>query len=74
MLTLVFNGSAMAQACHQYIWDLWWTKSHWDRFYSEYFEILRFSLVGTITPMLLTHIVLTTTCIKTSRRKLVIIK
>jgi hypothetical protein len=20
-----------------YMWDLWWTKWHWDRFLSEYF-------------------------------------
>jgi hypothetical protein len=19
------------------MWDLWWTKRHWDRFFSEYF-------------------------------------
>jgi hypothetical protein len=21
----------------QSMWDLWWTKRHWDRFFSEYF-------------------------------------
>ena len=45
------NGRAMAQAvsCRpptaearvrsrgQSIWDLWWAKWHWDRFFSEYF-------------------------------------
>jgi hypothetical protein len=22
------------------MWDLWWTKWHWDRFFSEYFDFL----------------------------------
>jgi hypothetical protein len=22
------------------MWDLWWTKWHWDRFFSEYFAFL----------------------------------
>jgi hypothetical protein len=22
----------------QYMWDLWWTKWHWDRFFSEFFR------------------------------------
>jgi hypothetical protein len=22
------------------MWDLWWTKWHWDRFFSEYFGFL----------------------------------
>jgi len=40
----VFNGRAMAQAGlspwrHDFdsMWDLWCTKWHWDRFFSEYF-------------------------------------
>jgi hypothetical protein len=57
------KGCAMAQAVSrrlltvearvrsggQYMWDLWWTKWHWDRFSPR---VLRFSPVNFIPPVL----------------------
>jgi hypothetical protein len=31
------------------MWDLWWTKRHWDRFFPR---VLRFSPVNFISPVL----------------------
>jgi hypothetical protein len=42
----IYRGRTMAQASHrggpgsitgQSMWDLWWTKWHWDRLFPEYF-------------------------------------
>jgi len=35
------------------MWDLWWTKWHWNRYFVC---VLRFSPVSTIPPVLLTHL------------------
>jgi hypothetical protein len=31
------NAVARGLILGQFVWDLWWTKWHWDRFFSEYF-------------------------------------
>ena len=33
----VQNGSKGEKILGRSMWDLWWTKWHWDRFFSEYF-------------------------------------
>jgi hypothetical protein len=31
------TAEARVRSRGQSMWDLWWTKWHWDRFYPEYF-------------------------------------
>jgi hypothetical protein len=32
-----FTLQAQVQSQAKSMWDLWWTKWHWDKFFSEYF-------------------------------------
>jgi hypothetical protein len=32
------TAEARVRSWGQSMWDLWWTKWHWDRFFSEYFS------------------------------------
>jgi hypothetical protein len=47
-------------------WDLWWTKSHWNRFLSKHLSL---TLSNVIPPMLHTYFHLHTTLVKMVSRK-----
>jgi len=47
------DGVNLSSVPEQFMWNLWWTKCHWDRYFPEYFSFL---LSVIIPPMLHTHL------------------